>query len=62
MTNKAKQYYSRLYGIKWDDMKPAMREQLEQAERDKLPVKGEKRLPKFIFQPFVFSKKIINKD
>lgn len=49
VTNKAKQHFERLYGKKWEAMNEKEREQLEQIEKDKLPLKGEKRLKKILY-------------
>ena len=57
MTNKAKQYFERLYGKKWEDMNEKEREQFEQIEKDRLPLKGEKRLPKVHYNYHLFPKK-----
>jgi hypothetical protein len=57
ISNEAKKYYERLYDKKWADMNEKEREQFEKREMDKLPVKGEKRLPKVVYNYHLFPKK-----
>ncbi len=56
MTNKAKAYYERMYGRKWDKFTEAERRQFEENEASKLPVKGEKMLKKETYKYHSFPK------